>query len=120
MVPSLGGMMPTSRRPIEAEDVLAFAFVDAPAPPALRDITRIKHRFDGRGLLDGRTHLFVLGIDGGVPQQITDGDWDDRQPAWSPDGTQVAFVSSRTDDRDWADTSSVYVVAPTGGDARQI
>ena len=58
-----------------------------------------------------------VNLDGG-PRQITDGDWDDRQPAWSPDGGAIAFASNRADERDWDDASSVYVVAPAGGERR--
>src|SRR4051794_4491332 len=48
------------------------SIVNDPAPPVAREIRRIKHRFDGRGLLDGRTHIFVVGLNGGEPRQITD------------------------------------------------
>ena len=102
-------------RPAEEPSIL-----DAPAPPPLREIRRIKYRFDGRGLLDGRTHLFVVALDGSAPRQITDGDWDDSAPAWSPDGTSVAFASDRTETRDWQDSSDIYVVPAAGGEARQL
>ena len=96
------------------------SIVDSPTPPAVREIDRIKHRFDGSGLLDGRTHLFTVDLAGGEPRQITDGDWDDQQPAWSPDGGMIAFASNRTAGRDWNDESSVYIVPATGGRVRAV
>ncbi|MGE3907984.1 MAG: prolyl oligopeptidase family serine peptidase [Chloroflexota bacterium] len=89
-------------------------------PPVFREIPRIKHRFDGRGWLDGRTHLFVVPREGGQPVQVTDGDWDDSSPAWSPDGTRLAFASNRTADRDWNDVSDLYVVLATGGEVQNL
>ncbi len=32
---------------------------------------------------------------GDLTVQLTEGEWSDRAPAWSPDGTQLAFVSDR-------------------------
>ena len=96
------------------------SILNSPDPPPLRDIRRIRHRFDGAGLLDGRTHLFVVGLDGGEPRQITDGDWDDGAPAWSPDGTSIAFASNRAADRDWEDRTDIYVVPATGGRAKKL
>lgn len=111
-------------------DRLAFAsrvrpdgqasIVNDPDPPALRDIRRIKHKGDGRGLLDGRNRIFVVGLDGGEPRQITDGDWDDVNPAWSPDGKTIAFISDRGPKRDFDDASDVYTVASNGGRAKKV
>jgi Tol biopolymer transport system component len=39
--------------------------------------------------------LFVRRLDSGEDAQLTHGDADDIQPAWSPDGGTVAFVRSR-------------------------
>lgn len=38
--------------------------------------------------------LWLLGAADQVTR-ITDGDWNDRSPAWSPDGTRLAFLSDR-------------------------
>ena len=56
----------------------------------------------GRIYHDRRPHLFVVSAEGGEPQQqLTDGEFADTHPAWSPDGTQLAFVSARHEDRDY-------------------
>lgn len=44
---------------------------------------------------DGRTHLWALMPGDPAPVQLTFGEWDDRDPAVSPDGKRVAFASSR-------------------------
>lgn len=82
----------------------------------VRVVTRAKFRVDGVGMWDGGyDHLFVIAADGGEPVQITAGDWDDREPAWSPDGTHIAFTSSREDDRETHSRNDLYIVAATAG-----
>jgi dipeptidyl aminopeptidase/acylaminoacyl peptidase len=54
-----------------------------------------------RGFVDlrsdqNRSNLWVVGIDGTRLRQMTDGDWSDSSPAWSPDGTRIAFLSDRS------------------------
>ena len=68
--------------------------------PKVRVIDRLCYRQDGVGFIhERRTHLFLIGIAGGEPRQLTGGDCDDRSAAWSPDSTQIAFVSNRNEDR---------------------
>lgn len=44
---------------------------------------------------DGRTHLWALTPGDPAPVQLTFGDWEDRDPAVSPDGSRLAFASNR-------------------------
>jgi hypothetical protein len=41
------------------------------------------------------TDLWVLDLESGVARRLTDDDWADLQPAWSPDGKNIAFVTDR-------------------------
>jgi Tol biopolymer transport system component len=45
-----------------------------------------------------RVRALVKGIDGSGVTQLTSDPRFDLQPAWSPDGTKIAFHSNRTED----------------------
>jgi dipeptidyl aminopeptidase/acylaminoacyl peptidase len=54
------------------------------------------------------------------PVQVTRGDYDHGDPAWSPDGTSIAFVSARHETRDEDAVSDVFVAPAAGGDAVRV
>ncbi|MBI1730138.1 S9 family peptidase [Candidatus Acetothermia bacterium] len=84
--------------------------------PRTKVVRRIRYRFDTLGWLgDKHRHLFVMGLQDSEPSQLTDGDWDDASPAWSPDGKNIAFVSSRTEDHEFTMCSELYVISSKGG-----
>lgn len=86
-----------------------------------RTITRMKYKHDGDGFWDGGyDHLFVIPAAGGERKQLTDGAWDDGPPAWSPDGSRIAFASYREEDRDRVSRSDVWTVPAGGGPARKL
>jgi dipeptidyl aminopeptidase/acylaminoacyl peptidase len=94
---------------------------EGPKHPPARVITSLKYRANGEGFTyDRRRHLFVVDAESGEARQLTDGDWDDIQPAWSPDGAQIAFVSARHAERDYDRAADIFVVDVTDGEPRQI
>jgi dipeptidyl aminopeptidase/acylaminoacyl peptidase len=90
------------------------------APPIV--ITRYHFKEDAGGYLGAqRTHLGVFDVDKKIFVTLTTGAFDEEEPAWSPDGTQIAFVSNRSPDPDRTTDTNVYVMdAKAGATPRQL
>jgi dipeptidyl aminopeptidase/acylaminoacyl peptidase len=91
------------------------------AKRAPRRFTRLFYKFNGVGWTgDRRTHVFVVDVEGGEPRQITDGDAEDGDPTWSPDGSRIVFNSLRGERWDTEFISRLYSVDAGGGEPRQL
>jgi dipeptidyl aminopeptidase/acylaminoacyl peptidase len=89
--------------------------------PKARVIDRLFYRLDGVGFIyERRQHLFLQDVAGGEPQQLTDGDWDDGDAAWSPDGTRIVFTSNRAEDRWRFLGADLYTLSIVDGKAGEL
>ena len=95
-------------------------------PPAsdYRFIDRLSYMLNGAGFrYDHVEHLWLVDVASGAATRLTDGPSGDAEPAWSPDGTRVAFSANRRRDHDISyhqdihvvDIASRRVTAVTGG-----
>jgi dipeptidyl aminopeptidase/acylaminoacyl peptidase len=92
---------------------------DEKKDPQVKVVTRVRYRADTVGWRgDAFRHIFLVDIDtdgeGEGVRQITRGDGEDSSPQWSPDGSRIAFMSDRGDNRDFVNDSQIYVVSPDG------
>ena len=75
-------------------------------------IDRQQFKLDNEGYLDRRRrHVYTLDLDSGALTQLTHGDYDAEEPAWSPDGTRIAFTSNRSADPDGNYNTDIWVVS---------
>jgi len=81
-------------------------------------IDRLQFKLDEVGYLDHRrSHLSVFDLAAKSLKQVTSGDYDDSEPAWSPDGKLLAFTSNRsTPDPDATYDENIWVVAADNAD----
>ncbi|PYT42711.1 MAG: S9 family peptidase [Acidobacteria bacterium] len=89
-----------------------------PKTPPPFVIDRLQFKRDTVGYLDRRrTHLYIFDVASKKTTQVTSGDFDDSEPAWSPDGLSLAFSSNRsTPDPDRTYNSDIWVVAASNTD----
>jgi dipeptidyl aminopeptidase/acylaminoacyl peptidase len=95
------------------------------------DLYRIKNVTDPRVSPDGKwiactvsvpdikansfnSDIWIMPLDEGDSFQLTRSPKSDHSPRWSPDGSQIAFISSRDG------VSNIYLICLKGGEARKI
>ena len=70
---------------------------------------------DGKTLaFSAMTHLYAFDLPNGKPQRLTSGDSTEFQPAWSPDGKWIAYVS-------WSNEGGqLWKISASGGQPQQL
>ena len=99
---------------ITFDDLISFARIGAfEVSPDGKWVAFEATRFDKEGN-SSNTDIYLVPVAGGAPVAFVRSAGDDSSPAWSPDGTQLAFVS----DRDGS--SQVWIIPIDGGEAKRI
>jgi dipeptidyl aminopeptidase/acylaminoacyl peptidase len=60
------------------------------------------------------TEIWLADVAAGTSRQLTNAKKSSQSPAWSPDGSKLAFISDRTDKR------QIYLISPQGGEAEAL
>ncbi len=104
----------------QPKDTKAKAREERDEAERLRVVTRLQFRWDGRGLLEGRNHLFQVNVESGELVQLTEGDYHHSEPCWSPDGRFIVVCSDRAEDRDANLTQDLWLIDPQTREARRL
>ena len=104
--------MPT---PFQPDDLMAYeTLAGIDCVPAHEVAALVVESIDREQ--DTRTSaIWAVPLDGAEPWQFTSGVGSDNTPRWSPDGTQLAFLSGRS-----GGLRQIYLMPRDGGEAKQL
>ncbi|MBN1954097.1 MAG: S9 family peptidase [Anaerolineae bacterium] len=109
-------MVANRKRLISADDLYRFELVtDCQLSPDGQHVVFAVQWVD-REREKTYANLWIVPADRGRPRQFTQGDQVDTHPRWSPDGSEIAFLSNRRDEKQM----QLYVIPFSGGEARQL
>ena len=103
------------KRPVAMEDLLRFQLVGAAqiAPDGRRIAFTVKRVDEKKNTY--YTRLWLADAETGDVRAFTGDGHSDSSPRWSPDGTQIAFVSDREKPK-----GQIYLIPADGGEARAL
>jgi dipeptidyl aminopeptidase/acylaminoacyl peptidase len=103
-----------SKRPITFDDLMAIKRVgDAQISPDGARVAYVVSDVD-KNLNRSKRSIWVVQTTGGSPQQLVASDKNDFSPRWSPDGKQIAFLSTRDG------APQIYLADSGGSNQRKI
>jgi len=87
-----------------------------------RHITSLEYKLDGAGYLpQEKWQVWTIDAASGEAKQLTSGQYDNTAPRWSPDGTQILFLSNRSaDPAQEIDATDLFLLPAAGGDAQRV
>jgi dipeptidyl aminopeptidase/acylaminoacyl peptidase len=102
-------------KPITPETIV-YGFTSAGDADVSPDGTRITYTLarTNRETKKGGSQLWLCDIDGGNKRQLTFSGDANRMARWSPDGTQIAFISDRKA------PNGIFVMPTAGGEASEV
>jgi dipeptidyl aminopeptidase/acylaminoacyl peptidase len=109
-----------------AEDLAKKQKKDAAAEPEhesdVKVITRAIYRFNGTGYLDPKhtQHIWIIDVPASAdakpaPRQLTSGTFDERGPAFTPDGKHILFTTNRNPEPYYDLPETDIMSVPTSG-----
>ncbi len=114
--PCSSPIMPRKKRTITAEDLYNFEIINgceisADGKHVVFSVQRVDKKTEKK-----YSSIWIVSSRGGGLKQFTYGDWVDSTPKWSPDGTQIAFLSNRKDEKQ----SQLHIIPFDGGESRPL
>ena len=100
--------------PFTAEHLVRIDRVGAPAVSPAGDLVVFALRQTDMDADKGSYDLWLSTIDGATPRRLTTHEANDTSPAWSPDGRNILFLSSR------GDSTQVWRLPVGGGEAQPV
>ncbi len=96
---------------------------------ALRTVTTVNYRLDGRGLYERFSQLFVMPApaadsmgesDPATIRRLTAFPADHTQPTWTPDSQEISVLCNRAEERDRSYTKDIWLLARETGAERRL